>query len=77
MRLCYRKAEEPTRGGTFGVDLKIGQNGGKPELEQVRTALKGEGLRECLEGAFKDISFGPPPKGPTVVSVSVRFSLTQ
>ncbi len=75
MRVCYKKAEEPARGGTFGVDLKIGHNGGKAELQQIRTALKGDGLRECLEGAFKEINFGPPPKGPTIVSVSVRFSL--
>ena len=53
MRLCYKKAEDPARGGTFGVDLKIGRSGGKAELEQVRTALKGEGLRECLESALK------------------------
>jgi len=75
MRVCYKKAEDPTRGGTFGVDLKIGHSGGKAELQQVRTALKGDGLRECLESAFKEITFGPPPKGPTIVSVSVRFSL--
>ena len=75
MRVCYKKAEDPTHGGTFGVDLKIGHGGGKAELQQIRTALKGEGLRECLESAFKEISFGPPPKGPTIVSVSVRFSL--
>ncbi len=77
MRVCYKKAEDPTRGGTFGVDLKIGHSGGKPELQQVRTALKGDGLRECLESAFKEITFGPPPKGPTIVSVSVRFSLAE
>ena len=77
MRACYRKSDDPTRGGTFGVDLKIAHNGGKAELQQVRTAMKGEGLRECLEGAFREINFGPPPKGPTVVSVSLRFSLGQ
>lgn len=75
LRTCYKKAEDPARGGTFGVDLKIAHHGGKPELQQVRTALKGEGLRECLEAAFKEISFAAPPKGPTVVSVSVRFTL--
>ncbi len=75
MRICYKKSDDPTRGGTFGVDLKIAHNGGKAELQQVRTAMKGEGLRECLEGAFRGINFGPPPKGPTVVSVSVKFTL--
>lgn len=77
MRTCYKRAEDPARGGTFGVDLKIPNHGGKAEIQQVRTALKGDGLRECLEGAFRDIKFGPPPKGPTTVSVSVRFSLGQ
>jgi hypothetical protein len=77
LRFCYKKAEDPQHGGTFGVDLKIANHGGKPELQQVRTALKGDGLRECLESAFKEISFGPPPKGPTVVSVSVKFTLGQ
>jgi pyruvate/2-oxoglutarate dehydrogenase complex dihydrolipoamide acyltransferase (E2) component len=75
LRACYRKAEDPLQGGTFGVDLKVGAKGGTPEIQQVRTALKGETLRECLSSAFKRIQFGPPPKGPTVVSVSVRFTL--
>lgn len=77
MRACYKKSDDPSRGGTFGVDLKIAHHGGKPELQQVRTAMKGEGLRECLENAFRGISFAAPPKGPTVVSVSVKFSLGQ
>ena len=76
-RGCYKHAEDPMRGGTFGVDLKIGQKGGKAEVQQVRTALKGTDLRECLQGAFKEITFAAPPKGPTMVSVSIRFSLGQ
>ncbi len=75
LRACYRKAEDPMQGGTFGVDLKVGAKGGTPEIQQIRTALKGEPLRECLGTVFKAIQFGPPPKGPTIVSVSVRFSL--
>lgn len=75
LRVCYRNAEDPLHGGTFGVDLKIAGKGGTPEIQQVRTALKGERLRECLTSVFKGIQFAPPPKGPTVVSVSVRFSL--
>ena len=75
MRTCYKKAEDPMHGGTFGVDLKIAGKGGRPDVQQVRTALKGDGLKECLQTAFKEIQFGPPPKGPTVVSVSVKFSL--
>lgn len=77
MRVCYKKAEDPTRGGTFGVDLKIGRKGGLADVQQVRTALKGDSLRSCLEQTFKGIQFSAPPKGPTVVSVSVRFSMSQ
>ena len=75
LRACYKKAEDPTQGGTFGVDLKIAARGGTPELQQVRTALKGESLRECIGTVFKGIEFAPPPKGRTIVSVSVRFSM--
>jgi hypothetical protein len=46
MRACYKKSDDPAHGGTFGVDLKIPHHGGKAEIQQVRTALKGEGLRE-------------------------------
>jgi hypothetical protein len=73
LRACYKKAEDPTQSGTFGVDLKIAARGGAPELQQIRTTLKGESLRECISSVFKGIEFAPPPKGRTVVSVSVRF----
>ena len=75
LRACYKKAEDPTQGGTFGADLKIAARGGTAELQQVRTALKGESLRECIGTVFKGIEFAPPPKGRTIVSVSVRFSM--
>jgi len=32
LRACYKKAEDPTQSGTFGVDLKIAARGGTPEL---------------------------------------------
>jgi hypothetical protein len=75
MRACYRKAEIPTKGGTFGVDLRVERDGGKPSVQAVRTVMKGDELRQCLEGAFHGLSFGKPSKGPTVLSVSVHFSL--
>jgi biopolymer transport protein ExbD len=74
-RACYVKAEEPRRGGTFGADLFIGKNGGKPEVRQPRTGLKGAELRDCLIRAFEQIQFDKPPRGPTVVSYSIRFRL--
>jgi hypothetical protein len=75
LRACYKKAEDPTQSGTYGVDLKIAARGGAPELQQVRTALKGDSLRECFGTVFKGIEFAPPPKGRTIVSVSVRFTM--
>ncbi len=72
---CYRLSEEPEKGGTFGVDLRVAREGGSPTVQQVRTGMRGEELRRCLETAFTSLSFGPPPKGPTVMSVSIRFTL--
>jgi hypothetical protein len=75
MRLCYQKAEEPGKGGTFGVDLRIEREGGHPTVQAVRTAMKGDELRRCLEGAFQSLEFGKPAKGATVLSASVHFEL--
>jgi hypothetical protein len=75
LRKCYVHAEEPEKGGTFGVDLFIGRDGGKPELRQPRTGMKGNAFRECVKTAFASVQFEKPPKGPTVVSYSVRFKL--
>jgi hypothetical protein len=75
MRDCYRKAEEPGKGGTYGVDLRVERAGGHPTVQGVRTTLKGESFRSCLESSFQGLSFGKPAKGPTVLSVSVKFSL--
>jgi hypothetical protein len=76
MRMCYQKAEEPTKGGTFGVDLRIERQGGHPKVQAVRTAMKGEALRACLEQAFLGLEFGKPLKGATVLSASVYFELS-
>jgi hypothetical protein len=76
MRVCYQKAEEPTKGGTFGVDLRIERQGGHPKVQAVRTAMKGEALRLCLEQAFLGLDFGKPAKGATVLSASVYFELS-
>jgi hypothetical protein len=75
MRACYRKAEVPMNGGTFGVDLRVERDGGSPSVQAVRTAMKGDALRQCLEEAFRGLTFGKPSKGPTVLSVSIHFSL--
>lgn len=74
-RACYVKVQDPAKGGTFGVDLRIGRDGGKAKVEQPRTGMKANEFRECVLGVFKNVTFDKPPKGPTVVSYSLKFSL--
>lgn len=74
-RACYVKVEEPAKGGTYGVDFHIGKNGGKAELKQPRTGMKGTEFRKCVLAVFESVEFDKPQKGPTVVSYSLRFSL--
>ena len=73
-RRCYPLVTEPGKGGTFGADLAIGREGGKPTVRQPRTAL-GAAFGECMVGAFSRINFPRPPRGPTVISYSVRFAI--
>ncbi len=77
LRDCYRKVDQPGQSGTFGVDLKVDRAGGHPQLRDVRTILKGDAFRSCVEGTIKELEFGAPPKGPTVLSVSVRFAIAE
>ncbi len=71
-RACYVKVVEPDKGGTFGVDLRVGRNGGKPEVRQPRTGMKGKGFRDCMVSVFQGIDF-PAPHKPVVFSYSLRF----
>lgn len=71
---CYRSAENPLAGGTFGIDLKIGRAGGHPVLEQPRTRIKGTAFRDCMLKALSKTEFDRPKAGPTILSYSVRFS---
>jgi hypothetical protein len=71
---CYRLVTEPGKGGTFGVDLHIERNGGKPRVEQPRTALGGDPFKSCMLSAFEAIDF-PALKKPSVVSYSLRFTV--
>jgi hypothetical protein len=73
-RRCYRVVEVPGSGGTFGVDLFIGRDGGHPSVRQVRTRIKGDAFTACMVSAFEGASFDKPRKGPTLVSYSVSFS---
>ena len=75
MRACYAQVEQPEKGGTFGVDLRVERAGGHPTLQGVRTVMKGDGFRSCVEEAFRALQFARPAKGPTVLSASLRFTL--
>jgi hypothetical protein len=72
---CYRLAEEPLAGGSFGVDIKVPRAGGPPSVEQPRTKIRGGGFRECMLAAVSRAQFERPKAGPTVISYSVRFTL--
>jgi hypothetical protein len=72
---CYRLADEPWAGGSFGIDLKIARGGGAPVAEQPRTRIRGAGFQECMVAAFGKVQFEKPKAGPTVISYSVRFTL--
>lgn len=74
-RACYAKVDDPVKGGTFGVDLHIGRDGGRAQVKQPRTGMKGNGFRECVIKAFEQAEFEKPKKGPTVISYSIKFTL--
>jgi hypothetical protein len=74
---CYRMVVEPEKGGTFGIDLFIARAGGKPEVRQPRTAIKGAEFRECMLNAFSTVHFEKPKAGPTVISYSLKFELIE
>ena len=75
LRGCYRLVDKPERGGVFGVDLRIPGQGGKPAIQAKRTAMGGEEFRQCVLDVFGQVEFARPPRGPTVISYSVRFAL--
>jgi hypothetical protein len=70
---CHPLLEAAARDGSFGVDLKVPAAGGRPEVQQPRTALRGERFRACVLDVFRSIEFPRPEKGATMISYSVRF----
>ncbi len=74
-RRCYPQVSRPGTGGVFGVDLKIGARGGKPEVRQPRSGMGGQEFRDCILGVFSAVEFQPPPHGATVISYSIRFTV--
>ncbi len=75
LRRCYKLVEDPAKGGVFGVDLRVGRNGGKATVSQPRTSMRGQPFRDCVIRTFESVEFQRPAKGPTVLSYSVRFSM--
>jgi hypothetical protein len=73
-RRCFALAEDPKKGGTFGVDLMIPKDGGKAEVTKPRTSLEGKPFRDCVTGVFAAIEFTKLKTGKTKVSYSLRFS---
>jgi hypothetical protein len=74
---CYRLIDEPGSVGTFGADLTVGGDGGKPRVGKPRTKLRGDEFQSCMVRAFESVTFGRPPSGRSVVvSYSVKFSFT-
>jgi hypothetical protein len=74
---CYRKVEKPGATGTFGVDLFIPRSGGHPDVRQPRTAIRGEEFRDCVVEVFRNVEFEKPKRGPTIISYSVKFSVSE
>ncbi len=72
---CYRKNEDPAKGGRFGIDVHIARAGGHPKIELPRTAMHGPDFRACLESVFESVEFDKPKKGPTTISYSLLFTL--
>jgi len=75
---CYRHIEQPGSVGTFGADLKVGADGGRPHVGKPRTKLAGAEFQSCMQQAFERVSFPRTPSGrAVVVSYSVKFSFGQ
>ena len=72
---CYRLADDPWTGGSFGIDIKIPRAGGAPTVEQPRTRIHGAGFQDCMVAAFGKVQFEKPKAGPTVISYSILFTL--
>lgn len=74
MKRCYAKAEDPPKGATFGVDMRIKGEGGTAKISNPRSGLKGGGVKECLVSVFEAIEFPKQPKNaPRMVSFSIEF----
>jgi hypothetical protein len=75
---CYRELDVPGKEGTFGVDLRIEGQGGRPRVEQTRTKLSGDDFKQCMVRSIEALRFKPPPSGRALmVSYSVKFAFVR
>jgi pyruvate/2-oxoglutarate dehydrogenase complex dihydrolipoamide acyltransferase (E2) component len=74
-RRCWVKVDDQKKGGDFGVDLLIDGKGGAAKVTHPRTAITGDGFKECVLQVFEGIDFLKPRGGKkTMVSYSLRFT---
>jgi hypothetical protein len=71
---CWAKADDPSRGGTFGVDLLVPAGGGHAIVSHPRTALGGDVFRGCVLGVLEGVDFAKPRGGRTTASYALRFA---
>lgn len=74
LKRCFALAPDPSKGGDFGLDLRIKAEGGKAATSHVRSTIKSPELVRCVEDVFQKIDFLKPKKGATIVSYSLRFT---
>jgi pyruvate/2-oxoglutarate dehydrogenase complex dihydrolipoamide acyltransferase (E2) component len=74
LKRCFARAEDPAKGGDFGVDLRIERAGGTAQVSHPRTTIKGKDFRACVVHVFETIDFQKPRGGKTTVSYSLRFT---
>jgi len=74
VRACWTRADDPARGGDFGVDLLIQPEGGRAKVSNPRTGIHGDAFKSCVVAVFEQVDFQKPRKGLTMVSYSLRFT---
>lgn len=71
---CYRLVEDAGKEGTFGVDLVVPVDGGRPRVDQPRTGIRGDSFKTCMLKVFETLRFKPQRRA-TAVSYSLKFSV--
>jgi hypothetical protein len=75
---CYRELDVPGKEGTFGADLRIDSQGGRPRVEQTRTKLSGDDFKQCMVRSIEALRFKAPPSGRALmISYSIKFSFVR